>query len=80
MPANLNLGQILIDSAESNGSVNFGKVVHNSNHANAKMQGWNMSIGDFSFTSAQVNNKVVDIDILDQTDVFNPSNPFVQQS
>jgi len=79
MPCVINIGNIKINSVSANGSVNIGEVVHNSHSSNIKSQGSNTSIGDFSPTSAQMNNGAIDNDVSDQNEILNPANPGVNQ-
>jgi hypothetical protein len=63
-----NIYGIRINNVSSNGSVNFGNVIHKGHSANSKSVGGQTVIGD-SFNSSNNNfekNIVSDPDILDQ--------------
>ncbi|MED3932299.1 spore germination protein [Priestia megaterium] len=71
MPGFINIGTTRINSTSSNGSTNFGEVIHNGHTANTKSTGINRTYGDISFSSARMKNDYMDSDINDQTDIAN---------
>ncbi|MEH6842471.1 MULTISPECIES: spore germination protein [Priestia] len=71
MPGFINIGTTRINSTSSNGSTNFGEVIHNGHTAHTKSTGINRTYGDISFSSAKMKNTQIDSDISDQTAIAN---------
>jgi len=67
----INIGNTRINSTSSNGSMNFGEVIHNGHTAHTKSTGINRTYGDISSSSARMKNTHMDSDISDQTAIAN---------
>jgi hypothetical protein len=67
----INIGTTRINSTSSNGSMNFGEVIHNGHTAHIKSTGINRTYGDISSSTARMKNTHMDSDISDQTAIAN---------
>ncbi|MFS0864277.1 spore germination protein [Fredinandcohnia sp. 179-A 10B2 NHS] len=79
MPYQINIFNVKVNGANQNGNIDIGPTVHNSHTANSKFIGANISLGDFSPTSAVLNSGVMDSDVSDQDQIANPSMPIANQ-
>lgn len=79
MPYQINIICLKVNGASQNGNIDVGPTVHNSHTANSKFIGANMSLGDFSHSSAFLNTGNLDTDISDQDQIANPSMPISNQ-
>ncbi|WP_342429361.1 spore germination protein [Neobacillus sp. FSL H8-0543] len=79
MPYQINILSIKVNGANQNGNIDIGPTVHNSHTANSKFVGANISLGDFSPTSAVLTSGSFDPDISDQDQIANPSMPIANQ-
>lgn len=79
MPYQINIGSFKNNSISQNGSIDIGPTVHNSHTANTKLVGSNFSFGDLSLSTSVMGNGVLDPDVGDQGQVFNPSAPVANQ-
>ncbi|CAG9621749.1 spore germination protein [Sutcliffiella rhizosphaerae] len=75
MPYQINIFNIKVNGISHNGNVDIGPTVHNSHTANSKNYGVNISLGDLSPTSSQMNTGVLDPDVSDQDQIANPAIP-----
>jgi hypothetical protein len=61
-----NIFNIKVNNVSSNGSINFGNVIHKGHAANSKSVGGQTVIGDASPSSMIDKNAVADPDLVDQ--------------
>ncbi|HET7580693.1 MAG TPA: spore germination protein [Bacillales bacterium] len=80
MPFSVNVYNLKVNSIASNGSLNLGPVIHNSHSARSKLFGGNASVGDQSPTSALMNNKIADPDLIDQSDFLTSDTAYATQT
>lgn len=79
MPFLINIGVMKTNGLTNNGNVDVGATVHNNTVTNTKSVGTSQVFGDLSPSLYFKTNGFLDVSLLDQDQIANPSAPITNQ-